>query len=235
MPALVVGERRPAAAAQPGEVGVVLLARAGAVQDQHPRPGRRRRRRQPEQVRAPVVDAGSVAVGGGDAARARPFGDGAAPSADVTVAPQLVTMPPMARRDRRRSDLRLARVPARQPRQRARPPRGRRLRRGRARGRVRHARLHLRRGRHPRARPRPTSTRSGRAPTTSRCSTRARRRRSPRSTGCSPRRGSRSTSPPAASSTWRCAAGFDPARIYLHGNNKTEAELRYAIEAGSAT
>jgi diaminopimelate decarboxylase len=27
-------------------------------------------------------------------------------------------------------------------------------------------------------------------------------------------------------------AGFDPARIYLHGNNKTEAELRYAIEAG---
>jgi diaminopimelate decarboxylase len=27
-------------------------------------------------------------------------------------------------------------------------------------------------------------------------------------------------------------AGFDPERIYLHGNNKTEAELRYAIEAG---
>jgi diaminopimelate decarboxylase len=27
-------------------------------------------------------------------------------------------------------------------------------------------------------------------------------------------------------------AGFDPARIYLHGNNKTEAELRYAIESG---
>jgi diaminopimelate decarboxylase len=27
-------------------------------------------------------------------------------------------------------------------------------------------------------------------------------------------------------------AGFDPARIYLHGNNKTEAELRYAVEAG---
>jgi diaminopimelate decarboxylase len=26
-------------------------------------------------------------------------------------------------------------------------------------------------------------------------------------------------------------AGFDPARIYLHGNNKTEPELRYAIEA----
>ena len=28
------------------------------------------------------------------------------------------------------------------------------------------------------------------------------------------------------------AAGFDPARIYLHGNNKTEAELTYAIECG---
>jgi diaminopimelate decarboxylase len=27
-------------------------------------------------------------------------------------------------------------------------------------------------------------------------------------------------------------AGFDPARIYLHGNNKTESELRYAIESG---
>ncbi|MGH2953055.1 MAG: diaminopimelate decarboxylase [Solirubrobacterales bacterium] len=27
-------------------------------------------------------------------------------------------------------------------------------------------------------------------------------------------------------------AGFDPARIHLHGNNKTEAELRLAVEAG---
>ena len=27
-------------------------------------------------------------------------------------------------------------------------------------------------------------------------------------------------------------AGFDPGRVYLHGNNKTEAELRYAAEAG---
>jgi diaminopimelate decarboxylase len=27
-------------------------------------------------------------------------------------------------------------------------------------------------------------------------------------------------------------AGFDPARIHLHGNNKTEAELRYAFESG---
>jgi diaminopimelate decarboxylase len=28
------------------------------------------------------------------------------------------------------------------------------------------------------------------------------------------------------------AAGFDPARIHLHGNDKTEAELHYAFEAG---
>jgi diaminopimelate decarboxylase len=28
------------------------------------------------------------------------------------------------------------------------------------------------------------------------------------------------------------AAGFDPARIHLHGNNKSEAEVRYALEAG---
>ena len=29
-------------------------------------------------------------------------------------------------------------------------------------------------------------------------------------------------------------AGFDPSRVYLHGNNKSEAELRYAIESGVA-
>src|SRR3954468_403221 len=29
--------------------------------------------------------------------------------------------------------------------------------------------------------------------------------------------------------------GFAPERIYLHGNNKTEAELRYAVEAGVGT
>jgi diaminopimelate decarboxylase len=28
------------------------------------------------------------------------------------------------------------------------------------------------------------------------------------------------------------AAGFDPARMHLHGNNKSEAELRYAFDAG---
>ena len=42
----------------------------------------------------------------------------------------------------------------------------------------------------------------------------------------SPRRGSASTSAPAASWPSRCAAGFDPARIGFHGNNKSVAELR---------
>ncbi len=28
------------------------------------------------------------------------------------------------------------------------------------------------------------------------------------------------------------AAGFDPERIYMHGNNKTAAELRQAVDAG---
>ena len=46
------------------------------------------------------------------------------------------------------------------------------------------------------------------------------------------RRACRSTSPPAASSTSRCAAGVDPERIFMHGNNKTEAELRLAFDAG---
>ena len=34
--------------------------------------------------------------------------------------------------------------------------------------------------------------------------------------------------------SWRVAlrAGFDPARIGYHGNNKTTAELRRALEAG---
>jgi diaminopimelate decarboxylase len=31
------------------------------------------------------------------------------------------------------------------------------------------------------------------------------------------------------------AGGFDPSRVYLHGNNKTEAELRYALERGVGT
>ena len=54
----------------------------------------------------------------------------------------------------------------------------------------------------------------------------------PRSCASSPRRGWASTSPRAASCTSRCKAGFDPARIYLHGNAKSAEELRLAVEAG---
>ena len=28
------------------------------------------------------------------------------------------------------------------------------------------------------------------------------------------------------------AGGMDPERIYMHGNNKTQAELDYAVESG---
>jgi diaminopimelate decarboxylase len=31
------------------------------------------------------------------------------------------------------------------------------------------------------------------------------------------------------------AAGYDPSRLYMHGNNKTEAELAYALERGVGT
>ena len=60
------------------------------------------------------------------------------------------------------------RLPARLARERARPPRGGGLRRGRAGGALRHARLHLRRGRHARAGPRLHRGVRGPGPTTSR-------------------------------------------------------------------
>ncbi len=39
-------------------------------------------------------------------------------------------------------------------------------------------------------------------------------------------------SPRPASSSWRFVPVASPSAIYLHGNNKTEADLRRAIEAG---
>ena len=51
----------------------------------------------------------------------------------------------------------------------------------------------------------------------------------------SPRRGSASTSAPAASSPSRCAPGFPPERIALHGNNKSRRRARgRASTPGSA-
>ena len=46
------------------------------------------------------------------------------------------------------------------------------------------------------------------------------------------RRGCGATWPPAASCTWRSNAGFAPERIVLHGNAKSEAELRMALQRG---
>ena len=76
---------------------------------------------------------------------------------------------------------------------------------GRAGRRVRHSGLRLRRGRHARPRPRlPRGLRAS-APTTSRSSTPARPSPAPPPTASSPKRASPSTSPRAASCTWRCA------------------------------
>ena len=116
--------RSRCSAASAGEVGVVLLARAGAVQHHHrgpralPRPGATgttRCRRAPGLVRRLDVQLGGH--------NARQYGG-------------------------YRSQ---PRVPARHARQRTRPPRGGRLRRGRAGRALRHSRVHLRRGRHARA------------------------------------------------------------------------------------
>ena len=53
-----------------------------------------------------------------------------------------------------------------------------------------------------------------------------------RSIACWQRRAWRVTSPPAASCSSRLRGGFDPARIYLHGNAKSERELHEALDAG---
>ena len=53
-----------------------------------------------------------------------------------------------------------------------------------------------------------------------------------RATASCTRRGCRSTSRRAASSTWRWRPASIRKRIFMHGNNKTEAELRLAFDAG---
>ena len=110
--------------------------------------------------------------------------------------------------------------------------RGRRLRHGRAGARVRDAVLRRRRGRHPRPRARLHAGVRGAHATTSRSSSRRRRSRARRSTGCSGRRGSAATSPAAGELALALAAGVDPERIHMHGNAKSAAELRYALESG---
>ncbi len=97
---------------------------------------------------------------------------------------------------------------------------------------VRDPRLRLRARRHPLPRSRVRSTAFAARGATARSSSRARPRRSPRSTSSSARRASASTSPRAASCTARSRAGFDPSRIYMHGNNKSAAELAARVRGG---
>ena len=92
--------------------------------------------------------------------------------------------------------------------------------------------LRRRRGRPARPRARVRRRARARATRTSTSCSRPRRSRAPPSTACSPRRGWRATSPRAASWRWRCAAASTRARIYLHGNAKSDAELREALDAG---
>ena len=92
--------------------------------------------------------------------------------------------------------------------------------------------LHLRRGRHPRAGARVRGGLPGahrRLRGHLRLEGAADHRRLPADGA---RRGCRWTSPPAASSTSRCAAGVEPQRLFMHGNNKTEAELRAGLRRG---
>ncbi len=137
----------------------------------------------------------------------------------------------IAARERRHAELSHV-YPARQPRQRARPPGAGRLRRRRARPRVRHARL--RRGRGRPARPGPRLRRRAGRPATATATSCSPPRRSPapRSIASSRRRAWPATSPPAASWPWRWRAASTPQRIYMHGNAKSQAELREALAAG---
>ena len=77
-----------------------------------------------------------------------------------------------------------------------------------------------------------SSTACAAATPTATCCSPPRRSRARPSTGCSRRRGSRATSPRAASWRWRSRRASTRARIYLHGNAKSEPELREALEAG---
>ena len=111
--------------------------------------------------------------------------------------------------------------------------RGRRLRLVEVAARVRHPRLHLRPRRHPG--PGPRLHRGVQAADATSFEVLFASKAAPVTAIyeiCQRGRASRSMSPPAASCTWPCAAGFEPERIYMHGNNKTEAELRYAFESG---
>ena len=192
----------PRAARRAGEVEVALLGRAGAVAGSPrpraapPRAGTARRRgRRARPARRSGVGRGCVIIGRDHARRGQ-----ARPPSRTSI--------PLGSRLNERG-----------------PARGRRLRRARAGARVRHAGVRLRRGRHPRARARV----HGRVPGAHRALRGDLREQGvPLHRGLpAARRGGAVVrrAPPAASCTWRSQGGFAPERIYMHGNNKTEAEL----------
>ena len=207
--ARVVGQRGHAAIARgAGEVEVALLRRARPVADHDARPSARPSGMNSAYARPSWVPS-SGRAGRGCFIIGRDHG-----------------------RERTHDHRRLARLPARLAPERARPARGRRLRRGRAGGASSAPR--------PTSTPRTTSapapastwTPSAPAPSTSRSSTRARRSPARPPTGCWSRR--------ACPATWRRGGelflalngGFPPERIYMHGNNKSDAEIEYAVEQG---
>ena len=210
--ALVVGDRGPAAGgAHPREVAVVLLPRSGAVEDHHPRP-LALRLGQPEPVRTALVlapNAGGIR-GGQGAPEHRP---GIMTAHDEST-PHRTTPSPRIARQRARATSRWAAATSSSWRASS--------------------------ARRPTSTPRTTSARARRSTWTPSAPDRRLRGRL-RVEGSADRR-----HPLACSPSWGLSvdvasagelhaalrAGVDPARIYLHGNNKTEAELRHGDRGG---
>ena len=229
--ALVVGERRPARrGTQPGEVAVVLLrepapwtitipGQGGGGRRASPRRmlgrPRQRRLRQPERVGEPIVLSDPV----GTPWRGQLHCGGSVPKPSQCLSPQLSAHSRKCRgsRSRARPSTRSAAASTSAATSRS--------------AAATWSSSPASSARRPTSTPRTTSARAPREYL--RAFARAHRRlRGPlreqggavhRAYRLCRRRGSRSTSPPAASCTWRCAAGFDPARIHMHGNNKTDA------------
>ena len=206
MAARVEGQRGDAVrAAAAREVEVALLRRAGAVEDHDP--GRRLAVGQEQRVGEAVELSQLGRRGHGMLHRSfiiAPHGGGCG----------------------------LARLSTGLAPERARPARGRRLRRDRARARVRHARLRLRRGRHarPGARIRRGVPRARRSASRSIYASKA--------FPCTAafrlfaEEGLSADVASAGELHLALAGGFEPERLYLHGNNKTHADLDYALDAG---
>ena len=131
-----------------------------------------------------------------------------------------------------RPDRGLAGLPGGQPGQRTRPPRDRRLRRGRAGRRARHA--------PPTSTPRttcapapaPTARPSSGAAPTSRSSSPASRLPCTAAYRLFAEEGLSVDVASGGELHMALRAGFDPARIHMHGNNKSDEEILFAARAG---